>query len=232
MVFGQITGNLNVGGNYTQACDFLIDQNLELNVIKTVQLSQNSTEQISNVAKTNINDIINALQDSKSGFGATPQGSKYISDSKTKIQSVNFNQNVTQSINKITSNIEGGNTININIGGNYVITGSKCTMKQNSIIEIMASSILNEQIAKIFGSLSEITKISDTSLTQKSKNEGMPNLFEGKWIKYLMIGIAIIVLLGGVSYVASKQDFGEISKNIVSAKKGGMADKPAAGKLK
>jgi hypothetical protein len=105
-------------------------------------------------------------------------------------------------------------------------------MKQDSIIEIMASSILNEQISNIFGSLSEITKTSTTSLTQKSDNEGMPNLFEGKWIKYLMIGIALIVLLGGVSYVASKQDFGEISKNIVSAKKGGMGGKAAAGKLK
>ena len=86
--------NINVGGKLIQGCDFTIDQNLKLTVIKTVQLSQNQIDQVSNIAKTNINDIIDALQSSKSGFGATPQGSKYISDSKTKIQGVNFNQNV------------------------------------------------------------------------------------------------------------------------------------------
>jgi hypothetical protein len=229
VVTGINSININVGGNLIQGCDFVIDQNLKLTLIKTVQLSQNQIEQVSNIAKTNINDIINALQDSKSGFGATPQGSKYISDSKTKIQGVNFNQNVTQTLNEITTSVQGGNTINITAGRSVILKGSQCKISQDSVIDIMATSILNDQISNIFTSMSEMTKKTTTDNTQKSDNQGMPNLFEGKWVKYLMMGIAVIVLFGGISYAASKQDWGEISKNVVAAKTGGGMGKVATG---
>lgn len=209
----------NPGGDLTINCanEFVIDQKMQIRLVQLAQMSQEQKNEISRVAKATTEDILNTLQDSKSGFGATPQGQKYISESKSKIESLNFEQNVAQSINKITTQVQGGNTIQFNAGGNIYITGKDCKITQDTLLDVMATSILNDQITTVFDSLSELTKKTQTSNTQTAVNEGAPNLFEGKWIQYLLMGVALIVLLGGAAWVASKQDFGEISKNIANA---------------
>jgi hypothetical protein len=209
--------------DFIAECPLEIDQKLRINLVELSQLSQEQKNEIAKSVKTTTDDIVKTLQDSKSGFGATPQGSKYISDTLSKIQNIDFNQNVTQTLNEITTSVQGGNTINITAGRSVILKGSQCKISQDSVIDIMATSILNDQISNIFTSMSEMTKKTTTDNTQKSDNQGMPNLFEGKWVKYLMMGIAVIVLFGGISYAASKQDWGEISKNVVAAKTGGAS---------
>lgn len=202
---------------------FAVDQNLKINVVKMDQLSQEQKNEITKTVKTTTNDIVTALQDSKSGFGATPQGSKYISDSLTKIDNTNFDQNVSQTLNEISTNTLGSNILEIVAGGNLTIKGKSTNINQDIALDIIATSILNDQILNAFDSMSEITKKTEVDVTQKSVNEGMPNLFEGKWMKYIMMGIVLIVLFGGIGYAASKQDWGKISETVVAYKKGGMS---------
>jgi hypothetical protein len=207
-------------GDVTFEAPLVIDQKLTLTLVTLSQLSQEQKNEIVKTVKTTTDDIVKTLQESKSGFGATPQGSKYISDSLSKIQNTNFDQNVSQTLNDIVTNVQGGNTLNIT--GNNVTFKKDTKLNQDLVLEIMASSILNDQISNTFNSMTDITKKTTIDSKQKAENEGMPNLFEGKWIKYLMVGIAVIVLFGGIGYAASKQDWGEISKNVASDKKGGM----------
>jgi hypothetical protein len=197
-----------------------IDQKLKLTLVSLSQLSQEQKNEIAKTVKTTTDDIVKTLQDSKSGFGATPQGSKYISDTLSKIQNTNFDQSVSQTLNDITTSVQGGNTLNIT--GKNVRISKDTKFNQDLVLEIMATSILNDQITNTFNSMTEMTKKTTTDVGQKADNEGMPNLFEGRWVKYLMIGIALIVLFGGIGYAASKQDWGEISKNVAAAKTGGM----------
>ena len=187
------------------------------------QLSQEQKNEITKTVKTTTNDVVKALQDSKSGFGATPQGSKYISDSLTKIDNTNFDQNVSQTLNEISTNTLGANTLEIVAGGNVTIKGKSTKINQDIALDIIATSILNDQILNVFDSLTDVTKKTDVDVTQKSKNEGMPNLFEGKWLKYIMIAIILVVLFGGIAYAASKQDWGKISENVIAYKTGGIS---------
>ena len=211
---------IEAGGNLITECsDFTVDQNAQIKLVSLAQLSQTQISDIAKAVKITAESVIDATQKSKSGFGATPQGQKFISEAKTKIESEDFNQNVAQTVNKIQTSIESAQEIKIKAGGNIVLRGGQCKLTQNAIIDLMATSILNDSLSNIFSDLTEVTKKTDTKVTQESKNEGQPNIFEGKWIKYLLVGIAIIVLFGGISYAASKQDWGEISKNALAAKK-------------
>ena len=209
----------------TECTDFTIDQNAEIKLISLTQLTQQQISDIQKAVKTTAEDIVKAAQESKSGFGATPQGQKFVSDAKTKIESQDFNQNVAQSINKITTSVESAQEIKLTAGGNIVLRGANCKLSQNAIIDVMASSILNDSLGNIFNDLTEITKKTDTSSSQESQNEGMPNLFQGKWLKYLLLGIALIVLFGGASYALSKQDLSSVAKTAATFKKPGLAGK-------
>lgn len=207
--------------DFIAECPLDIDQKIKINLVELSQLSQEQKNEIAKSVKTTTDDIVKTLQDSKSGFGATPQGSKYISDTLSKVQNIDYNKNVTQTLNEITTSVQGGNTINITAGRSVILKGTQCKIHQDSVIDIMATSILNDQVSNIFTSMSEMTKKTTTDVTQTATNAGMPNLFENKWVQYIMIGIALIVLFGGIGYAASKQDWGEISKNVVAAKTGG-----------
>jgi hypothetical protein len=202
---------------------FEVDQKLKINVVKMDQLSQEQKNEITKTVKTTTDDVVKVLQDSKSGFGATPQGSKYISDSLTKIDNTNFDQNVSQTLNEISTNQIGTNTLEIVAGRNVIIKGKSTKINQDIALDIIATSILNDQILNVFDSMSDITKKTDVDITQKAKNEGVPNLFEGKWVKYIMIAIVLVVLFGGIGYAASKQDWGKISENVIAYKTGGMS---------
>ena len=197
-----------------------IDQKLKLTLVSLSQLSQEQKNEIAKTVKTTTDDIVKTLQDSKSGFGATPQGSKYISDTLSKIQNTNFDQSVSQTLNDITTSVQGGNTLNIT--GKNVRISKDTKFNQDLVLEIMATSILNDQLTNTFNSMTEMTKKTTTDVGQKSDNKGMPDLFANQWVKYLAMGIALIVLFGGIGYAASKQDWGEISKNVAAAKTGGM----------
>jgi hypothetical protein len=139
----------------------------------------------------------------------------------SKIQNTNFDQSVSQTLNDITTSVQGGNTLNIT--GNNVTFKKDTKLNQDLVLDIMATSILNDQITNTFNSMTEMTKKTTTDIGQKSDNKGMPDLFANQWVKYLAMGIALIVLFGGIGYAASKQDWGEISKNVAAAKTGGMA---------
>ena len=209
----------------TECTEFSIDQNAVIKLISLTQMTQQQISDIQKSVKTTAEDIVKSVQDSKTGFGATPQGQKFVSDAKTNIESEDFNQNVSQSINKITTSVESAQEIKIKAGGNIVLRGGNCKLSQNAIIDVMATSILNDSLGNIFSDLTEITKKSETSSQQKAVNEGMPNLFQGKWIKYLMMGIAVIVLFGGLAYVLSKQDLGAIAKTAATFKNPSLAGK-------
>jgi hypothetical protein len=211
---------INAGKDFIPECNLEIDQKLKITLVSLAQMSQEQKNEIANAVKTTTNDIINSLQDSKSGFGATPQGQKYISDSKTSIDNIDFTENVTQTINKITTNVEGGNIIEINAGGNIILRGKDCKITQDSVIEVMATSILSDSLTNIFSSMTEMTKKTETTIQQKAVNEGVPDPTSGKALKYVAIAIVLIVLLGGGAWVLSKQDLSTMTKNVSESKLG------------
>ena len=148
--------------------------------IKYVDLQSISTEQIAeiaNEAKTTATEIVKAVQKNEAGYAGTPIGSKFVSDSQKQIDSLDFKKNVKESIDQIKIRVNANNEVEfIADGAELEFEGNACEIKQNTLIDIMATKILNDSLTSVFKTKVESEVKKDVSATSENKSEGAPNV--------------------------------------------------------
>ena len=197
--------------------------------IKYVDLQSLSTEQIAeiaNEAKTTATEIVKAVQKNEAGYAGTPMGSKFVSDSQKQIDSLDFKKNVKESIDQIKIRVNANNEVEFvaeGKGTELEFEGNACEIKQNTLIDIMATKILNDSLTSVFKTKVESEVKKDVSATSENKSEGAPNVV-GDMFKSIggIMGmgmlVIVIIIIGLVMVIPSilKGLGGEEGKNIAA----------------
>ena len=168
--------------------------------IKYVDLQTISTEQIAEIAnetKLTSNDIIKAVQTNEAGYAGTPIGSKFVSDSQKQIDTTDFKKNVKESIDQMKIRVNSNNEVEfIADGGEMELESNSCEIKQNTLIDIMATKILNDILTSVFKTKVESDIKKDVDVASKNKSEGAPNVV-GDMFKAIsgMMGMGLLVII-------------------------------------
>jgi hypothetical protein len=194
-----------------------IDQKMKITLISNFNLSQAELSVIEKNSKDVAKEVIKAVQDSKNGLGATPQGGKFLMDSTKDINETNYSANISETLNEITTSVTGKNELLFEAGRDLRISGDDCQISQDMVIDLIAASVIDSTISDMLSNISERIEEKDTELQQKSEAAGADKLDdfgdveagENEARKYLYIAIAVvgaIILIGGIIYfVVSKK---------------------------
>jgi hypothetical protein len=180
------SSNVNVKTINTNTIEFDAGRDLKADSIKLVQkigvkvvtlanLSNNTKQQIADEVQNAALKTIEVAQDSKSGMGATPQGSKVVTDSKSEISQENLTKIVNETIKDVDVTTTSQNVIKI-YSKRDIILEKPFEATQEIVADIAATIILSNSIT---GALESFTKnISETraEIKQKAENLGADTL--------------------------------------------------------
>jgi hypothetical protein len=197
------------GGKLTIKGNVDINQNIEMKLVDLATLSTNVKQQISNEVYATAMQTADAIQTSKSGFGATPQGSKSISDLKTKITDENVTNIVNQTIRDLSITVNNKNEVIFESKDDLTLL-KDFTVSQNLIVDITATAILTNSVDNVLKSFTQNASTQTAKMTQVAENLGAESLGKqagdaakaiiearGKNSTYGIIGIiACIFVLG------------------------------------
>jgi hypothetical protein len=194
-----------------------IDQKMKITLISNFNLSQAELSVIEKNSKDVAKEVIKAVQDSNTGLGATPQGSKFLMDSVKDINETNYSANISETLNEITTSVTGKNELLFEAGRDLRISGDDCQISQDMVIDLIAASVIDSTISDMLSNISERIEEKDTELQQKAVSKGAEEVSkfsdieagENEARKYLYIAIAVvgaIILIGGIIYfIVSKK---------------------------
>jgi len=160
-----------------------IKQGIELKVVKQVNFNQKEIQQIANQCKDIVKSTTEDIQTTKTGAGATPQGSKLIKDVSTKIDQIDFTQNVKQSLNKVKTSFDAQNNLIMEDIGDVEIVGGECNFDQSIVFNLIATSIVDNTLQTSFSKLSETLREVKQTTKQESTAEG-PDMSKSFWAEY------------------------------------------------
>ena len=195
------TGRISCGGESGTGSLVVKNlQNLKLNLKNN--LDSQDVEKIKKDLTKVVQTTLKATQESTSGFGATPQGSKsYLTASKEVDELINNTDIVTDTV---TANlaVQSGNKIKIKNQG--IIEGSGCNITNETILDITAINIINAVTDKAMDIKEVKSFITEAETYQKAENAGIP--VSNKWAAaFAAIGLLGLVLVGFYFYRQSQK---------------------------
>lgn len=189
---------------------FNINQKMVLKMVSKINLNDQEVAQIANECNDVIKTAVDAAQSSTSGIGATPQGSKAISDTLANINNISQTNKIKETIKEITTSMIGKQTVSFK-AKNINISGKNCNISQNMLIEMISEQIVADTVATGLSNLSKAVVETETKLAQKAENKGaeelglkLPGLPPGMG-RYIVIGVILLVLVGGVLFIVNKR---------------------------
>lgn len=169
IIFRSQNGDINFDG------PLKINQSIEIVMIDLSQLSSQSKMDIADEVKQTALQSVEAIQESTTGMGATPQGSKTVSDQKTEITSENINHIVEKVINEVSITLNSQNDILIEtVNGNINI--KEADIDQNILINLTATLIIDNSLNTVFKSLANAVSTQESKATQIANNLGADTL--------------------------------------------------------
>ena len=175
-----------------------VDQSIN---VRFVNVNSVTTE-VKNDLVAQIQDFIKntmqTLQDSKTGYLATPQGQKSVQDALTQV-----NSNIESVINNTTvtsilSSVFGENEVTIEVGGHAVLEGSKCNITQDSIIDFAVQNMIQSAMTNVLNLSSMTSLINDMKNDQENKATGLDGLMNSMIIIIVLV-LCGLALFGGAS---------------------------------
>jgi hypothetical protein len=195
------------GGDQNFKCGdkgFVINQSIDMDIITQMALSSDEVLNIANATKTVVSNVLDAAQKSKSGLGATPQGSKILSDASSDLTSDSYIAQMREQINSMSVNLSGSNEVSFTTGGgNLNITGNNCIINQSIIIRLLATQIVNNALTSAFATVVSSDNTTFVKSDQQAENAGAESL--SKWGTKQSIGMILgVILFIALAYFAYK----------------------------
>jgi len=208
VIFRRIGKLRMMCGDKASGSGLKIKQGIELKVVKQVNFNQKEIQQIANQCKDIVKSTTEDIQTTKTGAGATPQGSKLIKDVSTKIYQIDFAQNVKQSLNKVKTSFDAQNNFIMEDMGEVDIVGGECNFDQTIVFNLIATSIVDNTLQSSFSNLSETLREVKQTTKQESEATG-PEMSKGFWEEYgkseragmIVFAIIAVVLIIALIFV-------------------------------
>jgi hypothetical protein len=196
-------------------------QKMNLQIISKVSLSSQELTQIANEVNDVVKTVAEAVQDSKSGIGATPQGQKAISDTLTNINTIDQKNKIDETIKELVTSISGANTVTIRAKGNIKIRGNQCRIDQDMVLNMIADQVVNDAVSTSLSALSKTVSESESRVSQKGEALGAESLAlklaDTTVDSLLILGIVGIIVLGVVVFLMTKFKKVDLNKMAESA---------------
>jgi hypothetical protein len=176
----SIVSNINrirfeAGGSINVKGDIDIKQGIELKLVTLTTLSTTVKRNIGSEVRTQAIQTLNAVQDSKSGFGATPQGAKIIEQTKNTITDESITNVIDKTLREIEAKVENTNEILFYAGKDLTIQ-KDFKVNQNMVIDIMASVILTNAVDDVLKNFTETMSTQTSDMKQTAENIGAEEL--------------------------------------------------------
>lgn len=192
-----------------------IKQGIKVEVINSMQLTDEEVQQISKELKSVAETAIQNIQNNVSEAGATASGGKDLLDTLRKLQTSDYDSKVKEAVRSIEMKVQGNNTILITAKPgavfNYAALG-KCNFDQNIGVQVYASLIASNVLQSTFSSvLDQMDKFSAEN-KQITKGSGFASQVKAFWDNYssmvssgyLVAGIIVVALVIGLILVGPK----------------------------
>ena len=165
---------IDVGGNFEPVCDFTIDQQNKVTLAANITFSETAKQQMTDILDENIKDVTKALQESKSGYGATPEGAKMLEDINNKSIHGDYKADIKKIVETTSQLATENNKVTIKVRGDFKPGGKYCKISQSNIAEFVASILLNQTISQVFSDYGK--KVNEYAVThqQEAENAGTP----------------------------------------------------------
>jgi len=192
------------GGIYLNCGDqgLKIKQGIRLKIVNTQQFSDETIQDITETVELAAKQNIKQLQESKVGFGATPQGQKVLQETFNKIDSKDIKAQVQQAVVESNTTIDAKNNVQIKSKKDINISGKECDINQDISLDILAQTIINSVMKNTFTEFFKASSEATSESTQKSEAEGMPDLF--KSIGMIIGGIVALIVVLIIIYMVFK----------------------------
>ena len=195
---------------------FNLNQRANVKVVSTNSFSDSQIQDITDTLVDTAKQNAETLLESKSGFGATPQGQKVLEDIVSKTQTTDYKQQVRQSVLSTTINLSAQNEV-IFKGKKLILNSKKqCSINQDAALDIVATSMLNSVMQNTFKEYTEKVREQVSKLEGKSESAGFAAPPEdisfsmtGNQKMWTYIGIAavvVIVLAIGAFFIFRSKD--------------------------
>lgn len=207
------------GGDLDINCPagFNINQKMVLKMVNKINLNDQEVAQIANECNDVIKTAVDAAQSSTSGLGATPQGSKAISDTLANINNISQTNKIKETIKEIVTKMDGKQDVSFK-ARNIRLSGKNCNINQDMLIEMIAEQIVADTVTTGLSNISKTVVETETKLAQTAKNTGaedlalkLPGLGSGAG-RYIVIGVVLLVLVGGILFIVNKRSAQALDK--------------------
>lgn len=200
--------------------EFQINQTITLKVVKLDELTDNEQNQIEKTIDNAIHQSAQSIQDSVQGRFAGTAAQKSIIEQCTNIQNKSYNLQTRETIKKLSLTVNTKNDISIIAkgGARISVSGRRCRMDQNIIVDVLAQSIVQNTMKTAFKDLFTTIVKSDTTTEQSGKVAGTINPFEQpSWAK-VVGAIFMFIFLGGIFYIVFTTSVGIRKKKTKKSK--------------
>jgi hypothetical protein len=189
-----VVNKINAEGAKLECKNINFLQTINIKSLAATSFSDQSLNDITDNIINGLDETAQLMQNSESGFGATPQGSKFLKESKTNLFTDNSKKDIKETITTTLNSIFANNELNIK---NINFSAENCNFTQDVIIEVVATTLVDTVFSNFFSSYIEAQKKSLDKIEQVSKNAGAPTL--GPFLQFGENSTNnIVMLIGGI----------------------------------
>jgi hypothetical protein len=156
------------------AQDIKLDQKIGVKVVTLANLSNSTKQKIADEVQNAALATTQIAQDSKSGMGATPQGSKIVSDTQSDMTQENLTKIVNDTIKDVNVTTTSQNSILIK--GRNIKLNKRFEATQEIAADIAATIILSNAMDAALDSFTKNISEVRTETKQKAENLGADTL--------------------------------------------------------
>ena len=186
-------------------------QKMKLDIFSMINLSSEEVTTIANEVNDIVKNVAEAVQENKTGIGATPEGQKVINDTLTNINTIDQKNKIDEQIKELNTSVSGTNSVLIKAKGNIKIRGKQCKVSQDMVIQMVADQLVNDAVTNSLSALSETVVENEAKVAQKAESKGaeelalkLPDVDGPGVFAYIMIIIIAIVLIIALYFLGSK----------------------------
>jgi hypothetical protein len=182
--------NLNISG------DVNIKQVAKIDYVSKISLSENAKAQIIEKSKDVLETALGVNQDSKTGAGATPQGSKVLNELTSVSKSQSLQQAITDTAKSISMEVTGGNTIVFSAPGDVNLQNVNIT--QDSLLKLVAENLMSSAMKFMSNKVKDSIQKSNDEIKQKAVNTAPPSaldMFKSNGMWYVIGGIVVLIII-------------------------------------
>jgi len=163
--------------NLNLMCDdgFNIDQRNKVTLKSSISFSADQMKDVESTIKDGLKQTSEIIKNTETGWGATPEGKKYIEQTQEKIVKGEYDASITENVMRIAQYAEGENVLKFE-GDVMTLRGKQCQISQENVLDLVSEMVYNDSIRDVFKEYYEKTREYDLKMDETTVSGGVSTL--------------------------------------------------------